>query len=208
MLPSSPVTKLPEYWVWHSMRQRCENPNHKHYYNYGGRGISVCGRWRFGTGSQTGFQCFYQDLGPRLTPLHTLERLRVNEGYAPDNCAWKTRSAQSRNRRDAFKVEFRGKQTSVNDLADAASQNLMTVRYRILVKGMAPEDALSAAPGTVLPLPKSGIRGVYHHPRRPKPWQARMKVDGKFKSFGYYATEQEAGLALERHKDRILLDDQ
>jgi hypothetical protein len=34
-----------EYWTWAAMRQRCCNPNRKHYANYGGRGIVVCERW-------------------------------------------------------------------------------------------------------------------------------------------------------------------
>src|SRR5437879_6158039 len=32
----------PEYSTWMSMRERCNNPKHEAYKNYGGRGISVC----------------------------------------------------------------------------------------------------------------------------------------------------------------------
>ena len=31
----------PIYKIWANMIQRCENPNHKSYKNYGGRGITV-----------------------------------------------------------------------------------------------------------------------------------------------------------------------
>lgn len=33
------------YRAWDAMRQRCNNPNHKGYGNYGGRGIFVCDEW-------------------------------------------------------------------------------------------------------------------------------------------------------------------
>lgn len=34
--------KIPEYFVWEAMRQRCFNPKHPKYLRYGGRGITVC----------------------------------------------------------------------------------------------------------------------------------------------------------------------
>ena len=33
------------YDVWHSIRQRCKNPNAQFYADYGGRGISICKEW-------------------------------------------------------------------------------------------------------------------------------------------------------------------
>lgn len=33
------------YFVWYSMLRRCNNPNHKSYQYYGGKGISVCSDW-------------------------------------------------------------------------------------------------------------------------------------------------------------------
>lgn len=85
------MTLTPEYRVWRSMHQRCSNPNHVRYGNYGGRGISVCERW-------SRFENFFADMGPRPTGL-TLERINNAEGYAPDNCKWATWSEQNLNRR-------------------------------------------------------------------------------------------------------------
>lgn len=33
------------YEVWHSMKQRCNNPKNQAFPNYGGRGICVCNEW-------------------------------------------------------------------------------------------------------------------------------------------------------------------
>lgn len=83
----------PEYLSWRSMNKRCTNPNEVGYKYWGGRGISVCQRWK------DSFEAFLEDMGPRPSPAHTLDR-RDNEGdYNKENCRWATRTQQSRNSR-------------------------------------------------------------------------------------------------------------
>lgn len=84
----------PEYAIWTAMKQRCSNPKTKWFHNYGGRGIRVCERWK------NSFENFYADMGPRPSPLHTIDRFPDNDGnYEPDNCKWSTRKEQQRHRR-------------------------------------------------------------------------------------------------------------
>lgn len=92
--------KRTEYEIWGSMIKRCENPNHVAYKNYGGRGISVCERWRYGEAGKTGFECFLEDMGTRPSPDLTVDRENNDGNYEPGNCRWATWSQQVRNRRN------------------------------------------------------------------------------------------------------------
>jgi len=81
-----------EYAAWRAMLQRCLNARHRAWRNYGGRGITVCDRWR-------DFKNFLADMGHKPSPDHSLDRIDNNAGYSKENCKWSTSSEQNRNRR-------------------------------------------------------------------------------------------------------------
>lgn len=79
-----------EYTVWAGMIQRCTNPNSPSYPRYGGRGITVCDRWRDSAN-------FLADMGPRPEGT-SLERIDNSGGYSPNNCKWATDEEQRANK--------------------------------------------------------------------------------------------------------------
>jgi hypothetical protein len=76
------------------MRDRCYNERSERFADYGGRGIRVEEpSWL------DSFAAFYADMGPKLFPHLSLDRIDNERGYSKANCRWATRSEQSKNRR-------------------------------------------------------------------------------------------------------------
>jgi len=90
-----------EYTSWRHMLQRCTNPNATSYADYGGRGIHVCERW-------LSFDSFLEDMGPKPSSKHQIDRVNNSGHYSPDNCKWSTAVEQNCNRRDTRRITFDG----------------------------------------------------------------------------------------------------
>jgi hypothetical protein len=129
----------PEYNAWRAMKHRCENPNDVDFARYGGRGISVCARWR-------NFAVFLSDMDLKPTQQHTLERIDNDRGYEPDNCRWATIAEQCRNRgglRRNRLVTIWGTTLCVADAAKAAALPVNTIHNR-LNRGLSDEEACAS----------------------------------------------------------------
>ena len=97
------LTETPEYITWTSMKTRCLNQNSIKYPDYGGRGITICDRWK------DSFENFFEDMGKRPSPKHSLDRHPDKNGnYEPLNCRWATIPQQGRNKRNNVMIESNG----------------------------------------------------------------------------------------------------
>lgn len=131
--------KLPEYAVWNNMKRRCHIKTHYKYKDYGARGIEVCDEW------YTSFMKFYEDMGPRPSPDHSLERKDNNKGYCKENCKWATREEQQNNRRITPFYLYNGVYKSLAAHCRDLGLDRRTVYNRIYHSGMSFEDAVNAA---------------------------------------------------------------
>lgn len=117
----------PESVIWHGLTSRCFSPNNAAFDRYGGRGITVCERWR----GPYGFANFLSDMGPRPSPAHSIERIDNNGNYEPTNCVWATSVQQGRNKRNNHVIEYNGESLCLSAWAERLGIQGGTLLHRI-----------------------------------------------------------------------------
>ena len=122
------------FHVWYQMIQRCTNPKHKNYKQYGARGIDVCPRW------QESFKNFIADMGEESNGL-TLDRIDNDKGYSVENCRWASRYEQGRNTRSCRWIEFKGERLTLSEWSRRLGLNMVSLSERIDKHGV--EKALT-----------------------------------------------------------------
>lgn len=115
----------PEYKAWSNAKSRCFNENFPGYYNYGGRGITMCLEWRLS------FNTFLGDMGPRPSNQHSLDRIDNNGNYEPGNCRWVTRDVQSVNRRVNRHITYRDRTLCISEWSVELGVDRKTLEHRI-----------------------------------------------------------------------------
>lgn len=114
----------PTYCSWGNMVQRCTNEKMSGYARYGGRGITVCERWK------NSFEAFFADMGPRPEGM-TLDRINNSLGYEPGNCRWATRAEQMKNTRTTHLITFAGKTEPLSVWAKELGLKNASLRKRL-----------------------------------------------------------------------------
>ena len=122
------------YSIWAGMRVRCKNPNHQYWGRYGGRGVSICERW-------DDFQLFCDDMGPRPSELHTLDRIDNDGNYEPSNCRWATKKDQNCNRKNSRWLKVRSEVKTLAEWSEISGVSSSTILSRIS-RGWSHETAI------------------------------------------------------------------
>ena len=117
------------------MKERCYYTKHKHYSDYGGRGISICDEWMdYTCFAKWAFRNGYSD-------NLTIDRIDVNGDYEPSNCRWIPMKEQQNNKRNNRIIEYKGKRYTLTQLAEKIGINKTTLRER-LNAGWSVDDAV------------------------------------------------------------------
>ena len=140
------MTGTPTWVVWDNMIQRCTNPNHKSYKEYGARGITICPAWR------NEFATFHKDMGPRPAGM-SIDRIDNDKGYEPGNCRWATVVEQANNRRNNITLTVGGVTDTLANWSRKTGIGQKTIMYRIK-NGWSDEQALSTTPSKANKLEK------------------------------------------------------
>lgn len=83
--------------TWQAIKNRCYREKGVQYKDYGGRGITVCDKWR------NNFIAFYKDVGDAPEDK-SLDRIDTNGNYEPSNVRWATAKEQCQNKRNNRKI--------------------------------------------------------------------------------------------------------
>lgn len=98
-------------YAYYNMRKRCNNINSKDYPNYGGRGITICQKWKT-------YKGFLEDMLETYEEGLTLDRKDVNKGYSKDNCRWVTMKVQNNNRRNNHYLNHNGEHITLSEFSE------------------------------------------------------------------------------------------
>jgi hypothetical protein len=130
-----------EYRAWGNMKSRCYNPRVGCYPYYGGRGIRVCEQWL------DNFENFLADVGPRPSPLHSIDRFPNGDGnYEPENVRWATKAEQTNNVRRNTKVFYLGAERNLVDAIRLAGNKIGLDVARKRIKAGWPAKAAVETP--------------------------------------------------------------
>lgn len=124
----------PGYRHWRSVVQRCVDPNVDSWRYYGGKGVTVCDRWRE-------YANFLADMGPK-PPGMQIDRIDGSKGYEPGNCRWVTPTENIRNRSNTRRLTARGETLTLTEWSERTGLGYTTIKERVR-RGWSAEDALS-----------------------------------------------------------------
>ncbi|OMC99153.1 hypothetical protein MKX34_26575 [Paenibacillus sp. FSL R5-0636] len=126
------LSKTRFYQCWRDMIDRTTREENSAYENYGGRGISVCEKWKIFEGFMNdmheSYLAYAEANGEQNT---TIDRIDPNGNYYFDNCRWATPKVQSLNRRNNKKYMVDGELLTAKEISEKYCISYSAVIHRI-----------------------------------------------------------------------------
>lgn len=110
--------------IWSDMKRRCSDQSRRDYKYYGGRGITVCDRWK------ADLSAFVADMGEPPEGM-TLDRISADGDYEPGNCRWISLADQQRNKRSNVVTIWRGGTVCMSEIATATGLPYESIRRQV-----------------------------------------------------------------------------
>lgn len=129
------------YGIWLAMRKKCENKNFIEFYNYGGRGISVCNEW---TRSFESFRDWSLTNG--YEENLSIDRIDTNGNYCPENCRWADAITQANNTRRNNLATLCGETKTVKEWSRVLNIPYQTLMSRLHKLNWDVEKAFTTPP--------------------------------------------------------------
>ena len=124
------------YNSWAGAKKRCSDKKGHKWPLYGGRGITMCKRWR------DDFSAFYSDMGDPPANF-SIDRIDTNGHYScgkcpdcqerglPANCRWATAKVQARNTRTNVNITVEGATACVAEWAERTGVDARCILGRV-----------------------------------------------------------------------------
>ena len=136
-------TKSRLYIIWNSMKKRCYQKNDIEYKYYGGRGITICDKWK------DNFQAFYEwsiangyDENAKRGEC-TIDRIDVKGNYAPDNCRWVDKIIQANNKTNNQLITYNGETHTIAEWSRIKNISYATIYARFKIYNYSIEDVFN-----------------------------------------------------------------
>lgn len=131
------LSKNALYQTWYQMVQRCHNPKHPYFYQYGAIGRTVCDEWRNHP------QAFIEWANTHgYEKGLSLDRIDNEKGYMPSNCRWVDRFVQQNNTKRNRWVTANGETHTISQWARIKGVNRGLILKR-LKNGWSEEKAVN-----------------------------------------------------------------
>lgn len=125
----------PTYQSWLNMKRRCYEETHNRFEFYGGKGVTVCERWK------DSFENFLVDMGERKSN-ESIERIDLELGYGKDNCKWASDKEQANNKSNNILIEHLGETMSLMHWCDTLGINYKTAHSKFKYQDKTVENIL------------------------------------------------------------------